>query len=133
MQLSHGEDEKVRHDVANHSARLTADLANHSVRFKPYLAAALTVVKYLCLGAKRRQDRTGQSPLVVALLAHFLVLPGIDDQGDAPVQRTMQSTVINLQDFAEVEERPEREEQREKELEELTIVKNQPPFNGIAE
>jgi hypothetical protein len=57
----------------------------------------------------------------------------IDDQGDAPVQRTMQSTVINLQDLAEVEKRHERREQREKQLEELTKVSNQPPINGIAE
>jgi hypothetical protein len=57
----------------------------------------------------------------------------IDDQGDAPVQSTMQSTVINLQDLAEFEKRCQRREQREKELEELTNMSNQPPINRIAE
>ncbi len=46
---------------------------------------------------------------------------------------TMQSTVINLQDLAEVNNHRERREQCGNELEELSKVSNQPPINDIAE
>lgn len=43
-----------------------------------------------------------------------------NDQGEALMQRTLASTVTNLQDFAEVEKRHGCREQCDKELEKLT-------------